>query len=298
MQNNYPLELNGLTKKYGSSTALDSVSVKLEPNKIYGLLGRNGAGKTTILNILSARIFATSGEALVFGKGAYENIDVLKKICLIEEKGFYDNGIRVCQVLKLAGGLYPNWDEKYAKSLVKTFELDERKKYKQLSRGMESALGLIIGLASRAELTIFDEPSLGLDAVIRERFYDAVIEDFAEHPRTIIISTHLIDEVSRLFEDVVIIDSGKLLLHSNSAELQEKAFYISGQEAVVREVAKDAIVMSEENFGNTLILCVYAKSGIKARTDVDIQPMPLQKLFVQLINPEIHDKLKKGGVLQ
>lgn len=298
MQDNYAIELNGLTKKYGSIKALDGISVKLEPNKIYGLLGRNGAGKTTILNILSARIFATSGQAHVFGKSAYENIDVLKQICLIEEKGFYDSSIRIWQVLKLAGGLYPQWDEDFADRLVKMFELDERKKYKQLSRGMESSLGLIIGLASRAPLTIFDEPSLGLDAVLRERFYDAVIEDFTEHPRTIIISTHLIDEVSRLFEDVIIVDSGKLLLRSNAAELNEKAFYISGRETAVREAAKDGIVMSEESFGNTLILSVYAKGGIKTKTDVEIQPMPLQKLFVQLINPQIHDTLKKGGILQ
>jgi len=302
MQDNYAIELNSLTKKYGSSHALDGVSVKLEPNKIYGLLGRNGAGKTTILNILSARIFATSGQALVFGKSAYENIDILKQICLIEEKGFYDDAIRIRQVLQLAGGLYPDWDVDYAGRLLEMFELDERKKYKQLSRGMESSLGLIIGLASRAPLTIFDEPSLGLDAVLRERFYEAIIEDYTEHPRTIIISTHLIDEVSRLFEDIIIVDSGKFLLHSNAAELQEKAFYISGRETAVREAAKDAVVLNEESFGNTLILSVYAKIGSAnpgmAKNDVDIQPMPLQKLFVQLINPQIHDTLRKAGIIQ
>jgi len=302
MQDNYAIELNSLTKKYGSSHALDGVSVKLEPNKIYGLLGRNGAGKTTILNILSARIFATSGQALVFGKSAYENIDILKQICLIEEKGFYDDAIRIRQVLQLAGGLYPDWDADYAGRLLEMFELDERKKYKQLSRGMESSLGLIIGLASRAPLTIFDEPSLGLDAVLRERFYEAIIEDYTEHPRTIIISTHLIDEVSRLFEDIIIVDSGKFLLHSNAAELQEKAFYISGRETAVREAAKDAVVLNEESFGKTLILSVYAKIGSAnpgmAKNDVDIQPMPLQKLFVQLINPQIHDTLRKAGIIQ
>jgi ABC-2 type transport system ATP-binding protein len=163
---------------------------------------------------------------------------------------------------------------------------------------MESSLGLIIGLASRAPLTIFDEPSLGLDAVIRERFYDTVIEDYTENPRTIIMSTHLIDEVSRLFEDVIIMDSGKILLHSNASELKEKAFYISGRESAVREAAADAVVMNEESFGNTLILSVYAKNGIKEKTNVEIQSMPLQKLFVQLSNPNSHDTLKKGGVLQ
>lgn len=298
MTGNFVIEMQGLTKHFGSSKALDHMTLQLEPNKIYGLLGRNGAGKTTMLNILTGRMFATSGQAYILGKHAYENIDILKQICFIEEKGFYSSTIKVSQVLKLAGGLYPNWDYEYAKELVRLFELDEKKKYRQLSRGMESSLGLIIGLASRAPVTIFDEPSLGLDAVIRERFYDAVIDDFSRHPRTVIISTHLIDEVSRLFEDVIIVDGGKLLLKSNAAELKERAFYLSGKENDVREAAKGTVMMGEERFGSTLIASVYSKNGIRQNANVEIQPMPLQKLFVQLINPEIHENLKKGGVIQ
>jgi ABC-2 type transport system ATP-binding protein len=274
------------------------MSLKLEPNKIYGLLGRNGAGKTTLLNVLTSRLFPSSGKADVFGECSYENIEILKQICYIEEKGFYSPSVRISQVLQLASGLYPNWDSEYAERLLTLFELDRRKKYKQLSRGMESSLGLIIGLASRAPLTIFDEPSLGLDAVIRERFYDAVIDDFSEHPRTIIISTHLIDEVSRLFEDVIIIDGGKLLLQSDAAELRDKAYYISGKEDAVCAAANGLAVMSEERFGNTLILAVYANSGIKTAQDVDVQQIPMQKLFVLLINPEIQDILRKGGAVQ
>ena len=283
---------------YGSCKALNSFDLQLEPNKIYGLLGRNGAGKTTLLNILTGRIFQSSGKADVFGKRAYENIDILKQICYIEEQGFYASTVRISQVLQLASGLYPNWDKEYAQSLLALFELDKRKKYRQLSRGMESSLGLIIGLASRAELTVFDEPSLGLDAVVRERFYDAVIDDFAEHPRTIIISTHLIDEVSRLFEDVIIIDGGRLLLQADGIELKEKSYYISGKEQAVRAAAEGAVIMSEESFGGTLILAVYAKNGLRQSDDTDIQPIPMQKLFVLLINPEIHGNLRKGGVIQ
>jgi len=294
----WAVELRGLTKTYGACKAVDNVSLQLAPNKIYGLLGRNGAGKTTILNILSARLFASSGEANVFGRPAYENIDVLKQICLMEEKGFYDTAVRVHQVLTLAAGLYPNWDAAYARELVKLFELDPRKRYKQLSRGMESALGLIVGLASRAPLTIFDEPSLGLDAVMRERFYDAVLDDFMAHPRTIIISTHLIDEVSRLFEDVVIIDGGKVLLHTEAAALREKAFFISGREDAVLAAAKDAVVMDTESFGGTKILSVLAKDGLRAAEGVDVQPIPMQRLFVQLINHKNHEALRKGGVLK
>lgn len=299
MTNNYyAVETKQLTKEYGSFKALDNMTMRLEPNKIYGLLGRNGAGKTTLLNILASRIFETSGKAIVFGKPAYENIDILKQICFIEEKGFYSPSIRISEVLKLAGGLYPNWDIGYADELIELFELNPRKKYKQLSRGMESSLGLIIGLASRAPLTVFDEPSLGLDAVVRERFYDALIDDFSVHPRTIIISTHLIDEVSRLFEDIIIIDGGRLLLQSNTVELKEKAFYLSGKDNDVRVAAKDSLILEEEAFGNTLILSVFSENGMPPDNDrIESQPIPLQKLFVQLINPTIQSKLREGGII-
>ena len=294
MQNNI-IEIKNLTKNYGDFKALDNMNMTLEKNKIYGLLGRNGAGKTTMLNVLTSRIFATSGEALVFGEKVFENTEILKKVCFIEEKGFYDNAVRVSNVLKLCSGLYPNWDDDYAQELVTLFELNPKKKFKQLSRGMESALGLIIGLASRAELTVFDEPSLGLDAVIRERFYDAVIDDFSANPRTIVISTHLIDEVSKMFEDVVIVDGGRVLVNTNVAKLREKAFYVSGGEQTVRKACDGAIVMEEEQFGGTLILSVYTDKAIAA-DGVDIQPIPMQKLFVNIINPKIYDILQKGGV--
>lgn len=297
-QATYAVEAVNLTMRYGNFEALKSLNLRLQPGKIYGLLGRNGAGKTTLLNVLTGRIFENEGEPLIFGHRAFEHLPTLKKICFIEEKGFYSSSIRVSQVLQLAAGLYPDWDADFAERLIREFELDPRKKYKQLSRGMESALGLIIGLASRAPLTIFDEPSLGLDAVIRERFYDAVIEDIAEHPRTMIISTHLIDEVSRLFEDVIIMDSGKILLKSDAVELRDRGYYISGKEADVRAAAKDCVILSEEQFGGTLILSVFSKQELLPRPGVDIQKIPLQKLFVLLINPKIHEALQKGGVIQ
>ena len=297
MENSYAIELKNLTKNYGKFKALNDMSMKLGKNKIYGLLGRNGAGKTTILNILSARLFPTSGETCVFGNNAYENINTLRQICYIEEKGFYANSIKVSDVLKLSSGLYPNWDNDYANRLLRIFELNPKKKYKQLSRGMESSLGLIIGLASRAPLTIFDEPSLGLDAVIRERFYDQVIEDFSNNPRTIIISTHLIDEVSRIFEDIVIVDKGQILLQSEVTKLNEKAFFVSGTEEAVKRATSDAIILNKETFGSTFILSVYAENGINS-SDVEVQPMPLQKLFVNLINSENKNLIRKVGITQ
>ena len=298
MNNNIAVELKNLSKIYGSHAAVDSMNLTLEANKIYGLLGRNGAGKTTMLNILTGRIFASGGEAIVFGNRAYENIETLKKICFIEEKGFYANGIRINQVLRLAADIYPGWDAEFAAELIRMFELDTKKTYKQLSRGMESILGLIIGLASRAPLTIFDEPSLGLDAVVREKFYDILIEDFSQNPRTVIISTHLIDEVSRVFEEIIIVDRGRVLIRENSDELRQKCFFLSGNPENVRRAAEGNLVLTEESFLGTLTLTVWATDRIRENPDLLIQPVPLQKLFMLMNESHIQKKLKERGIIE
>ncbi len=209
----YALELEALSHRYGRHVALDSLNLKLPAGRIYGLLGRNGAGKTTLLNIMSSAIFASSGKILLEGKTPHEHVSALKTLCFIREKGMFPPAIRVHQVMQICSHLYPNWDMDYANRLLERFQLNPKKKYKQLSRGMESSLGLIVGLASRAPLTAFDEPSLGLDAVAREAFYDELIHDIERYPRTVIISTHLIDEVSKLFEEVIIIDKGRILTY-------------------------------------------------------------------------------------
>src|SRR6185437_4426143 len=132
----------------------------------------------------------------------------------------YPDTFRIIDVLAVAKTLYPDWDDAYAKSLIEDFRLPIKRKIKKLSRGMLSSVGIVVGLASRAPLTIFDEPYLGLDAVARVLFYDRLLEDYAEYPRTVILSTHLIDEVSRLLEHVLVIDNGKLLLDEDADALR------------------------------------------------------------------------------
>lgn len=192
-------EVQGLTKSFGDVTVVHDVSFTLEANKIYGLLGRNGAGKTTIMHMLTAQLFPTSGELLVFGEAPYENNRVLSKICFIKESQKYPDSFRVIDVIELCPSIFPNWNQELASKLLNDFNLPLTRRIKKLSRGMLSSVGIVIGLASRAPLTIFDEPYLGLDAVARNLFYDRLIEDYAEHPRTIVLSTHLIDEVSLIF---------------------------------------------------------------------------------------------------
>ena len=275
------LELRGLTHRYGKNTALDNVDLQMPAGHIYGLLGRNGAGKTTLLNVLSATLFPQKGEALIFGHKAFEHIETLKRLCVVREKTAYPRSLRVEDALYACSGLYPNWDDEFARTLLERFELSPRKRYRQLSRGMESSLGLIIGLASRADLTIFDEPSLGLDAVARERFYEVLLHDYADHPRTLIISTHLIDEVASVIDSVVIIDKGRVLLQKSIEELRRGAITLTGAPEEVRQAIQGREVLHEDVIGGVMVAAIYANEG-DSFGDLRVDPLQLQKLFVYL----------------
>jgi ABC-2 type transport system ATP-binding protein len=281
----YAVELRGLSHAYGRHLALDDVNLSLVPGKIYGLLGRNGAGKTTLINILSACMFAGRGQALVYGKTVHEHADVIKRICVVREKAKFTPTLSIQGALKLCARLYPNWDDAYARKLLKLFDLNPKKRVKQLSRGMESSLGLTIGLASRADVTVFDEPSLGLDAVARENFYDQLIHEMEDHPRTIIISTHLIDEVSRVFEEVVIIDKGKVLRQEHLPSLLSAAVTLTGTREDVTRLTQGKRVLHSDELGGMTIVSVLREEG-DAFPGVQVEPLPLQKLFVYLTEGE------------
>lgn len=283
------LESNMLTKNYGNVPALKNFSVKLDCNKIYGFLGRNGAGKTTFLNIISSRIFPTSGEVKLFDQDKFGSQKVLSKVCYMPEKNLFIKTMRVNEILKSASLFYENFDMQYAQELCAKFNLHRRKKYKSLSRGYQSILRIIIGLASRAPLTIFDEPVLGLDAAVRDMFYRELIEDYSNYPRSFIISTHLIEESADVFEEVVIIKEGSLVEHLPVEELKERARYISGKASVVDEAVKGLKVMHSEMVGATKICAIFNKLDEEklqklSSLDLDISGIPIQKLFIYLTN--------------
>lgn len=281
------LEIKNLYKRYGNTKVLTDVNLKLEENKIYGLLGRNGVGKTTLLNIISNQINKDSGEVKLFGEEAFENSKVIEEICIVKEKGFGIDEIKVKRIFDYAKILYKNWDEEYKKFLVNEFNLNVKKKYNKLSRGNQTLVGLIIGLASRSNLTIFDEPSLGLDAAFRYRFYNLLLKDFEENPRTIIISTHLIDEVTNLFEEVIILKDEKVYIKDEVSNLLGKAYFLNGKVENIMPVVKDKNIIHKEEFGSTIIVGIFdalndeEKKTLK-KNNVDISLIQLQKLFIYL----------------
>lgn len=280
------VEIKGLTKSYGNVTPIKDISFSIEPNKIYGLLGRNGAGKTTIMHMITAQLFPTRGELRVFGELPYENNRVLSQICFIKESQKYPDTYRIIDVLEISALFYPRFDREYAYALVKDFNLPLKRRIKKLSRGMLSAVGIVVGLASRAPLTIFDEPYLGLDAVARSLFYDRLIEDYSEHPRTVILSTHLIDEVSQLLEHVIVIDNSKIIINEDADTLRGRAVTLMGGATKVEEFITGKEVIARETFGGlvsaTLMGMTPMDQSSAAELGLQITPISLQQLIVYL----------------
>ncbi|WP_339315977.1 ABC transporter ATP-binding protein [Paenibacillus sp. FSL R10-2734] len=291
---NEVVEIKGLTKSYGKVTVIDEITFSLEQNKIYGLLGRNGAGKTTIMHMITAQLFPTSGDLKVFGEHPYENNRVLSQICFIKEGQKYPDTYRIIDVLEISALFFPNFDREYAHSLIKDFNLPLKRRIKKLSRGMLSAVGIVIGLASRAPLTIFDEPYLGLDAVARSLFYDRLIEDYSEYPRTVVLSTHLIDEVSQLLEHVIVIDNGKLIINEDAEALRGRATKVIGAAAKVEDFISGKETIARESIGGLLSATVIGlKSTDLSRAEMlglEISPISLQQLIVHLTNRKSQGK--------
>ncbi|MFV8827850.1 ABC transporter ATP-binding protein [Alkalihalobacterium sp. APHAB7] len=285
------IEVKGLTKSFGPNKALDQLSVTFEEDKIYGLLGRNGAGKTTLMQILAGHTLPTDGAIELNGEKPFNNREVLKHICLVNENGNFKKKLRIKDVLKLASLFYPNWCQKTADYLLGEFDLDPNLKTKGLSKGMESSVGITIGLASRAKITIFDEPYIGLDASARYRFYDLLLEEYEAYPRTIILSTHLIDEVSNLFEEVVILQNGKLLLQKETDQLLELSLQVSGNKEVVdRFTAGKNVIHEAEIVGMKTALLFSEKYNHEEaiQLGLNVERCNVQQLMVYLTE-------EKGG---
>jgi len=278
------ISVTGLTRRYYDEVALDDVSLTVGAGTITGLLGRNGAGKTTLLRILAGQEFPSSGSVRVFGAAPAENQDVLRRLVLVREDQVYPD-FKVCHALRAASFCYPNWDAGLASSLLEDFGLRANKAIKSLSRGQRSALGITIGLAARAEVTLFDEPYTGLDAVARQVFYDRLLAEYADFPRTVVLSTHLIDEAAALFENVVLIDRGRVVLDAAADGLRGMVTTVSGPVLAVDSFTKGRPVWERRGLGSQVSVVIVGQiSGEdreRARSlGLDLTPLSLQQLVV------------------
>ncbi len=285
------IEIKQVSKGYKDVTALDDVTLSFEYGKIYGFLGRNGAGKSTLINIMANRIFADQGEISIDDLPAHENMEVHEKLFCMSETDLYDGSLKVKDLFKWTGRFYDSFDLQKAYEIAEKFNLNTNKKYKALSKGYQSIFKLTIALALKVPYVVFDEPVLGLDANHRELFYDLLLQDYEENQRTIIIATHLIEEVANIIEEVVLIDQGKILLQETAEDLMERGYCVSGVTEQVDGYCEGKNVIGCDELGNLKLAYVLGeREELPQGSPLQLSNMNLQKLFVKLT--------EKGGTRQ
>ncbi|GAB4002745.1 ABC transporter ATP-binding protein [Glycomyces albus] len=285
-----PVTLRDVTLKFGDTEALSDVDLDLEPGKIYGLLGRNGAGKTSLLSLLAAFRRPTAGEVLVDGRPVWENAEIVSRVALVREGGDFDDTDKVKDAME-TGTIRPSFDLDFALQLAEQFELPLDRKVRDLSRGKRSVMAAICGLAARAELTMYDEVHLGMDAPTRDAFYKTLLAEYLERPHTVILSTHLIDEVANYLEEVVILDRGRILRHDPIETLQGVGATLTGPAGAVDQIADGLEILAEQRLGGTKSVTVGSALDAQTReraaaSGIELGPVGLQDLFIHLTEPD------------
>ena len=275
--------VKGLTVRFGETVALDNVTVSFSQERIYGLLGRNGAGKSTLMNAVTNRLFPDAGDITINGEPARENDRAQGMVYCMGEKNYLPDTTTVRQMFRWTADFYPGFDMEYAESLAKEFGLDIKKKLKGLSTGYLTISKLITALACPAPYVIFDEPVLGLDANHRELFYRRLIENYAARPRTVIISTHLIEEIADIVEQVVIIKEGRILLDKPAEEVKAMGYAVSGKAGAVDAYCAGREVLDVESLGGLKTACILGKPE-DVPEELELSRLDLQKLFIRLTN--------------
>lgn len=277
------IRIRNLNKSFGKKHVLLDITVDFAPDRVHGLLGANGVGKTTLMSVILDHKFRSSGEVLIDGEDPRENARLLERTCFIHEDQKFHDDDTPASLLRILPTFYPAWDTELAERLASRFKLPMSTRTTKLSRGQRSALAIVISLAARAPYTFMDEPYLGLDPGHRALFYEEFARALAEHPRTVILSTHLIDEVSDLLENVVMIEDGRVTVDADIDDARDSAFVLRGLEPVVRDVVGARRVLREHRLGNILSVTVDGTATAEDRrradaANVSVEPVTLQEL--------------------
>jgi ABC-2 type transport system ATP-binding protein len=216
------VDMQRVTRHFGQKAALNDVSLVVPRGGVFGLIGGNGAGKTTLIKHILGLLRAQSGSVRVFGLDPVANpVGTLGRIGYLSEDRDLPNWMRVGELMRYTQAFFPNWDETYAEELRQAFDLDSKAKVRNLSRGQRARAALLVALAHRPELLVLDEPSSGLDPVVRRDILGAIIRTIADEGRTVLFSSHLLDEVERVADRVAIIHEGRVILTASMDEIKE-----------------------------------------------------------------------------
>ena len=280
------IELKQVTKQYGPATVLKNITLSIDEPGIYCLLGRNGAGKTTLLKSIAGYQNITNGMIQVNGKTiTTSTLDT--GVSYIENFAKHFN-LPVRKLLRIASQVNPNYDYDFALEMMERFELDGKKKFRHLSLGMKTMVSTIICLASNKEVVLLDEPVLGFDAIMRVEFYDMLTESFQKHPRIIIVSTHIIEEIAKTIQKLIMIDKGSICFFDTLQSVETKAFCISGLQNDVEAATRNLNVIGQDTVGGLVTSYIF-DTPPEQTASLEIHPLSLQDFFVQMVG-------HKGGI--
>ena len=274
------IELKQVTKQYGQATVLKNITLSIDEPGIYCLLGRNGAGKTTLLKSIAGYQNITSGTIQVDGKPiATSTLDT--GVSYIENFAKHFN-LPVRKLLRIASEVNPDYDVDFASDMMERFELDGKKKFNHLSLGMKTMVSTIICLASNKEVILLDEPVLGFDAIMRVEFYDMLTESFQKHPRIIIVSTHIIEEIAKTIQKLIVIDKGSIRFFDTLRSVETKAFSVSGLQKDVEAATRGLHTIGQDTVGG-LVTCYLFDTPPEPAASLEIRPLSLQDFFIQMV---------------
>ena len=264
---------------------LKNITLSVDEPGIYCLLGRNGAGKTTLLKSIAGYQNITSGSIKVGGK-AISTSTMDTGVSYIENFARHFN-LPVRKLLRIASEVNPSYDSDFALEMMERFELDGKKKFRHLSLGMKTMVSTIICLASNKEVILLDEPVLGFDAIMRMEFYDMLAESFRKHPRIIIVSTHIIEEIAKTIQKLIIIDKGSIRFFDTLQSVETKAFCISGLQKDVEAATQTLNIIGQDTVGGLATSYIF-DTPPKQTDSLEIRPLSLQDFFIQMVG-------QKGG---
>jgi len=216
------IEARGLRKSFGTTIALDGIDFRVEEGRILGLIGPNGAGKTTALNAILG-LTSYQGELRVLGRDPWnEREQLMRDVCFIADVAVLPRWMRVSQALDYVAGVHPRFDRPRAEGFLSKTAIQRSSKIRELSKGMVAQLHLALVMAIDAKLLLLDEPTLGLDILYRKQFYDSLLNDYFDHQRTIVVTTHQVEEVQNVLTDLMFIDRGRIVLNSSMEEFEAR----------------------------------------------------------------------------
>ena len=287
------IEARGLKKSFGKTVALDAIDLKVEPGRILGLIGPNGAGKSTALNAILGLI-PYEGELKVLGRNPWtERNKLMQDVCFIADVAVLPRWMRVTQALDYVEGVHPRFDRAKAESFLARTTIKRASKVRELSKGMVTQLHLALVMAIDARLLVLDEPTLGLDLLYRKQFYDSLLNDYFDHSRTIVVTTHQVEEVQHILTDLMFIDRGRIVLECSMEAFEERYAELTVNPANLAAARALKPIYERQAFGRTALLFDNADRAQLAALG-EVRTPSIGDLFVAVIGTE--NSASKGAM--